>query len=305
MPKMIFLAMGFYFAAFLVQASVDAFTIPCVSGIIGKRRSEFMLHGLFGESMAHEKKLYELSVSTTPNPVVLDVGANVGEFTERVVLPNTPATSVFLFEPLSSVRRTLERRLSRMRRRYPNANLKVLPYAASDGDQKSLPIYAPFNARLHKFKGASLGNMPGTSFKNSRIRQVIVDRITSIKLDNWLHEQNINFVHFAKLDCEGYDLRAMVGMGSVLKAGAVGALYFEYDISYKRTKKGDSLQRAVHYLSSFGYNSYLVGIKMLLPLTGECWEEGMEIWSTSNVLAIRRDSLQERRVVDGYNSFYG
>ncbi|MBK7644186.1 MAG: FkbM family methyltransferase [Planctomycetes bacterium] len=138
--------------------------------------------------------------------VLLDVGANIGIFTEEI-LRARPRTRAYLFEP---VRAHFERCCERFA---GMENVTVEPFALGDKAQ---------HTRIWKPKHNPGGNV--IEFEIVARRRSFMDfrpeEIECRVFDEYARERGITRVDFIKTDTEGYDSRVLRGMLGFLAACA-------------------------------------------------------------------------------------
>ncbi len=147
--------------------------------------------------------------------VIIDAGANIGEWS-REIRPalGSPAT-IFLFEPAPGAVERL--------RREPIAGARIVPMALGE-TSGLLPLYATTTAD----KAASLHVRRDSFFGDLSQSSEMVEVTT---LDDFLAGQGIGMVDFLKLDLEGHELFALRGASRALADGRVRAVAFEFGIS--------------------------------------------------------------------------
>lgn len=163
-----------------------------------------------GWDMRHEIQT-ALSRVYRQKPVIFDVGANVGEWSQNM-LAAAPAAQLYLFEPSPACQAQIRARGLKY--------VALLPSAVGA---------RPGKANLH-FSSADDGTASlhprGDSFFREKVYQAIeVDVIT---LDQVIQEHRIDFVDFLKMDIEGHELHALHGAERVLAERKIGALSFEF-----------------------------------------------------------------------------
>ena len=132
------------------------------------------------------------------NAVLIDVGANIGVFTEEI-LKSRPGTRAYLFEPVRA-------HYERCRARFEGQrNVVVEPFALGD---------KPQHTRIWKPKHNPGGNVIDEEIV-ARRRSFMDFRPEEIEcrvFDDYAREQGIEHVDFIKSDTEGYDHRVLRGM---------------------------------------------------------------------------------------------
>lgn len=163
-----------------------------------------------GWDIAEEANAAAACISS-PEPVVLDIGANVGKWTEAL-LARVPRARVFLFEPSPACRAEIARR------GLPNAEIVPAAVGAEPGTA-TLHFSHPTDGT------ASLHPRRDSYFQEKRYETATVDVVT---IDGFLAARGLAFVDFLKMDIEGHELEALMGAREALRRGAIGALSFEF-----------------------------------------------------------------------------
>ncbi len=147
-----------------------------------------------------------------PDPVLLDVGANYGQWAEGMLQAFPAAKRVILCEPQ-------ERCLVTLR----SLNLPgrvIVPSAISDRTGTDTFYVGPDG-----WVAASLYERSETFFAHVQQRQITIPVTT---LDTVLEKEEIEFVDFAKFDIEGSELAAFRGAERAFSRQAIAALAFEF-----------------------------------------------------------------------------
>jgi FkbM family methyltransferase len=146
-----------------------------------------------------------------PNPVLFDVGANVGSWTEGM-LQRLPDARVFMFDPSPGCQAVIREK------NFPRSTL--IPCAL--GEQAG---QASFCFSSATDGSASLYVRRDTPFLELKYQSVPVAVRT---LDEVIDSLMLDFVDFMKMDIEGHELFALRGAKRALAAGKIGALSFEF-----------------------------------------------------------------------------
>ena len=163
-----------------------------------------------GWDLAHEIDAARTHIHR-PDPVVFDVGANVGEWT-RQLLTAVPGATVFLFEPSASCRQEIAK--------HDFVRTEIVPCAVGERAGKAaLHVSSEFD------HSASLHAREDSYNASNQYRQVEVEVIA---LDDFIESRGIPFVDFLKMDIEGHELFALQGARQALQSGKIGALSFEF-----------------------------------------------------------------------------
>ncbi len=163
---------------------------------------------------------------------VLDVGANVGQFAERV-RKLLPAVTIHSFEPLPVVFRALERLAQR------DASMFVHQTALGDADGETEMhenLFSPSSSIL-PMTPAHTNAFPGTA----HTRPI---RVPVTRLDAWASTRDLPEPILVKLDVQGYEDRVLAGGEATLKK--VHALIVE--TSFRELYQGQLLFDDLHSL---------------------------------------------------------
>ncbi len=144
-------------------------------------------------------------------PVVFDVGANEGNWTESL-LQSIPKAKVYMFDPSPGCQAAIREKA------FPRTML--IPCAL--GETAGQKTYYSSSATDGS---ASLYSRRDTPFENLTYQRSTVEVRT---LDEVIEAEKIDFVDFIKMDIEGHELFALQGARRSLAAGKIGALSFEF-----------------------------------------------------------------------------
>jgi FkbM family methyltransferase len=155
-------------------------------------------------------------------PVVFDVGTNIGDWSQKF-LELQPNGKVFQFEPSENCQEIIKKL------NLPNTTLITSAVGREEGEAcfySSSPIdNVDCSASLYERRDGVWGDY--------QYEKKIV-KVTSI--DTIIHDYQIEFVDFIKLDIEGHELEALAGASNSFKANKIGALAFEFGASNINSK---------------------------------------------------------------------
>ena len=199
-------------------------------------------------------------------PVVLDVGANRGDYSSAV-LAASPGARLFAFEPHPVTFQKLAKRLVPLGAQVVNAACgrtadQMLLYDYVTGGSPHASLYPGVIETLHH--------------EESRAYQVKV-----IDLDKFASEHSIDHVDLLKIDAEGHELEVLGGANRLLRCGQIGAIQFEFN-------EMNLISRT--YLRDFydvlpGYRLYRMVRDGLVPLA-ERASPACEIFLFQNIVAL-------------------
>jgi len=206
-----------------------------------------------------------LSRHNIKTPIVLDVGANIGNYSEAI-RSLAPEAKIFAFEPSSFARQILEKRFS-------DDNLvEVVPFAL--GRKNSREILWSDNP------GSGLASLTRRRLDHYGIDLNESEIVEVCTLDSWVEAQNI-YPNFIKLDVEGHELDVLLGGVKTLES--VEVVQFEFGGCNIDTRT--FFQDFWYFLSSFGFSIYRISEKE--PLHISKYSELDECFRTTNYLAVK------------------
>jgi FkbM family methyltransferase len=192
-------------------------SVVCSSFLQGTFRAvDAYLNFLLGKGAgAGWDRQEEVRAATTrisrPHPVVFDVGANVGKWTQGL-LHALPGARVFMVEPSPGCQAAIQAK------NLPGTTLIPCAVGESAGQ-------ASFHFSSATDGSASLHVREDTPFRELNYQRINVQIRT---LDEILDTLGVDFVDFMKMDIEGHELFALHGAKRALAARRIGALSFEF-----------------------------------------------------------------------------
>ncbi len=202
-------------------------------------------------------------------PTFIDVGANVGDFTE-LLAKNHPSASIHCFEPNPNTFQKLKENCQ---------SIATLVNGGIGEEEGNLKLY---------FSQDDKTSVQASS--NPEILTVIgkQENLTSIDikvdtLDNYCATNGIEEIDFLKIDIEGFELEALRGAKGLLQENKVKLIQFEFNevnIVKRRFLKD-------FYAELDGFDFFRLEEKKLIPLNH--WQPKHEIFLFQNILAVLRD----------------
>ena len=177
--------------------------------------------------------------------IVVDVGANVGLFTESL-LRRRPGVRVVCFEPVKRYHDVAVERL----KRFPQVEIHPMGLSNAIEDR---PIWlAPHNPGANSV----MDDIMFDRRENSEVRedtQIVEEQIHLTTWSAFAAEKGIDEVHFVKTDTEGFDYAVLDGMLDFLrKTTRLPVLYTEL-LHENYHPRWDEQQRVVDALLEIGY----------------------------------------------------
>ncbi len=170
----------------------DAVTRFC---FIGYRRLNRYLYpdGLGRKIRAMEKKYCIAGCSIENGDVVVEVGANVGEFT---LMASRNASKVYSFEPDPNCFFCLNENTREME------HVEVIPQAASNMNSNQVFYVSSEDA--------------DSSLIQPKIYSNKIE-ISTVRLDSWMESKGLSGIDFLKIEAEGAEMEVLEGMGNEIK----------------------------------------------------------------------------------------
>jgi len=169
---------------------------------------------------------------------VVDVGANVGRWTESALsILNGPAEAI-LIEPSSSALQALSKKFDR------DPRVRIIPAAA--GDQQGTVTF---------HEEADSGET-STVVADARRRPTLERKVRLTTVAAELNAAGWESADIVKIDAEGYDLHVLRGMTNLIEAQSIAVLIFEYNVSWRPA--GSLLAEAESLLKRSGYEMYVL-----------------------------------------------
>lgn len=202
------------------------------------------------------------------NPVVFDVGANVGKWTLAASVAFGRGAVFHCFEPSPETCRKLAQTLE--------GKCSAMIHCLGAGDAAAtLTLYRPEQSSVASLYQRSLHE---EHFASATIQeQVVIKRIDAV-----CEDLGIKAIDFLKLDIEGHELAALRGCGEMLTNGSIGVVQFEFG--------GCNIDSRTYFRDFW---NLLAGYRLyrLLP-HGLCaiprYEEWLEQFTTTNFVAISK-----------------
>lgn len=201
-----------------------------------------------------------------PGMRVFDIGANIGEWTTKV-LHAFPTVQVYAFEPIPVIFNTLRHNVS-------SGNCNFFNIAFSNMQGKHAFKYNVIRPELSGFfeRPSSVREIPETI-------QVVTDT-----LDNFCKKHAIESIDFLKIDTEGAEVAILQGAVQLLRNHKIQYVQFEYGGTYSDAYT--TLQEAYSLLTVCKYDVYRIVGNGLIHISE--WRDALENYRYSNYLAIAR-----------------
>ena len=219
-----------------------------------------------------EKQLLNKLSSLSPK-VIFDIGCHTGSWTETAMKQLITA-EFHCFDiaddSLAKARENLA----------INSKVKLILAAISDEDGeiqfRNYGSQSQLNTTLLESSWTEPGN-PGR-----------VAKIRAMKGDTYCQNNDIDFIDFLKVDCEGADHRALKGFTSMLAANSIRIIQFEYGYT-----NGDAKFLMRDFFEFFEKFGYILAPLRPRQMSFEAWRyEFNDFKSGPNWVAIRKTDSQ-------------
>lgn len=173
------------------------------------------------------------------NPNIIDVGGNIGCWSEYV-LSITEPSNLYIFEPENKNIEILNHKFKN------NENIKVIGKGL--GDVFTVKTYYDMVSENSDIRGLGgfikRGVYSGLSYNTFDLEITTLDSF----IDN-----NIN-IDFIKIDVEGFEFNVIKGMSNMLESSKFKFIQFEYGGTY--LDANIKLNDVIQYLNNYGYFVY-------------------------------------------------
>lgn len=211
----------------------------------------------------------------TRQPLVMDVGANSGDYS-LMVLSVLPEAWVHAFEPHPVTFQRLKEALG--------AKAGCHPMAL--GSQPG-----PLN--LYDSEGSMEGGIRASlspeALKTITSKPLVSVPVVVSTLDLFLSAQGIERVDFLKIDTEGFEMDVLNGGAQALRAERIGVIQFEFNALHigRRQFLIDFMERLPQHRLYRLLSDGMVALDMLKPYE-------REVFAFQNIVAIPRDIAPEK-----------
>ena len=172
-------------------------------------------------SAGHTKELIKQMLPNSDSPVVFDVGANIGDWTNSLLEiakeNRIKQLDLHCFEPVLSTYSVLSQRFD------------GIPYNAQiDFVQKACSSKDGVTQMLVAGEGAGTNSL----YKDYLSQDGKLVEVEMITIDNYCLENNLDMIHFLKCDTEGHDMQVMHGAARMFREQRIMVFQFEYNYTW-------------------------------------------------------------------------
>ena len=207
-----------------------------------------------------------------PNVTMLDIGANVGEWSFEMATclsRNDSTFRVFAFEPCAETWESLQLNITQWKL-----------------DHALTPINSAVSAAPGELRFYSLGANQGRNSVYPHPNEVDQERtIQCTSIDAWCKQEDLDSLHYVKIDTEGHDLEVLYGATRMLESQKIEMLQFEYNQRW--IEAGHFLREAYEF---FGTHGYAMGkiTRMGIEFYGT-WDFDLETFHEGNYIALKHE----------------
>ncbi|WP_052184261.1 FkbM family methyltransferase [Psychroserpens sp. Hel_I_66] len=155
-------------------------------------------------------------IKNKENALIIDVGANIGDYSSFIFEANK-SSIVYAFEPHPETYKLLVRKVNNSNFHHFNVAvgkendvIKFYDYAIKNGSSQHASIYLDVIKDLHK-------------------GDPVEYEVDIIKLDDFIETQKIDVIDLLKLDIEGNEFNALLGIKKHLAKNKIHAIHFEFN----------------------------------------------------------------------------
>lgn len=149
------------------------------------------------------------------NPVIFDIGANIGEYSELLVKKlNNKSYSLHIFEPQKNCFVDLLKKFK------DNKNIFLNNFGISD-DDKTATIY-----KNEDKSGLTSLYKRNIDFYNMKMN--VQEEIHLKRADSYIRSKNVKHINLLKIDVEGHEITALSSLGEFLNGDFIDYIQFEY-----------------------------------------------------------------------------
>ena len=207
-------------------------------------------------------------LASKAKPVLFDVGANVGNYTQELT-ETFPEASIYAFEPNNHTYAELKK----------YQNLRVHCINSGLGSEEKMNIMYSYANDLNS-EHATLYKDVLTDLHGTKTVQEINFHITS--LDKFSILNNLEFIDFLKIDTEGHELEVLKGAKEMLSKNKIGIIQFEFNEMNVVSRV--FLKDFYSFLSN--YFIYRLDSERLIPLFS--YSSSNEIFQFQNFVAFNK-----------------
>lgn len=222
------------------------------------------------DSLSGEKNLLNRILSEFRDPVIFDIGANVGNYSNSIK-KLSPNSKLYSFEPHPKTFKVMED--------YSKKNGYFAYNFALGKENSKLKLY-DYEQETEGTEHASLFKETFEGIYNEKVISYEVDVIT---LDEFVKDNKIDKINLLKIDTEGNDYNVLLGAKFSLENEKIDVIHFEFNVMnvYSRVFFRDFFELLNNYNLYRLLPKGFIHISKYEPI--HC-----EIFAYQNIVAIRK-----------------
>lgn len=181
-----------------------------------------------------------------PGMTVVDIGAHIGYFTRIFSKLVGPSGLVYAFEPDPDNFQLLKKNVSMMK------NVFMHDKAISD-----------HNGRVDFFQNTGKTGSHSLIAHPDRLQKIMVEAVT---LDTAMDMEKVKNIDLIKMDIEGAELKAFLGMKNIVKTNNALNIVMEFSLPNIRTA-GYTYEEIIKKFNSEGFIFFVISKDGLIPLS--------------------------------------
>jgi FkbM family methyltransferase len=203
--------------------------------------------------------------------VVLDIGANVGEWSLQFGHGMTEDLTIYCFEPSPRNHEYLQRNID-----YAHGRPSFRPVNAAVGN-------ADGTAVLHLTEGDTSGSNSLYERHGENFKTVDTVEVPVVTADSFCAQHGIDSLAFVKIDTEGSEMAVLTGMMNLMRQRKVACIQFEYSTGWIDSRR--FLMEAFEMLLPLGYRIGKIFPTGILYIPA--YDPHLETYQLANYLAVQ------------------
>lgn len=197
---------------------------------------------------------------SAPGNTVMDIGANIGQWTLRMANKVGYEGCVYSFEPIPLIHESLKKTLF-----INNLSQVTVSPLAIDNQTGDSEFIIPIDVNDRAIHGESKLNTKGESWLSEKIKKTRIIEVKTITLDEFASQQSLVRLDFVKIDVEGAEIR-------VLEGGQKTFSHFNPALILEAGCEGEDERKKISdLLRSWGYQ--IIGVILPHGIVEVSWKQ--------------------------------